>query len=88
VDQEPAPHHQARLSAQADIYTGSRDQALALPIQSLVTREIKPKPGEVLKPGAPRDEEGVWLFSAKGKTQFMAVKTGLLGISMWRCWTD
>ena len=67
------------LSAQADIFTGSRDQALALPIQSLVTREIKAKPGEVLKPGAPRDEEGVWLFNAKGKTQFLAVKTGLLG---------
>ncbi|HEX7552447.1 MAG TPA: efflux RND transporter periplasmic adaptor subunit, partial [Geothrix sp.] len=27
------------LSAQADIYTGSREQALAIPIQSLVTRE-------------------------------------------------
>jgi HlyD family secretion protein len=67
------------LSAQADIYTGSRDQVLAIPIQSLVTREIKPKSGEVLKPGAPRDEEGVWLFNPQGKTQFVAVKTGLLG---------
>jgi HlyD family secretion protein len=67
------------LSAQADIYTGSRDQALAIPIQSLVTREIKAKPGEVPKPGAPRDEEGVWLFTAQGKTQFAGVKTGLLG---------
>ena len=67
------------LSAQADIYTGSRNQVLAIPIQSLVTREIKAKPGETLKPGAPRDEEGVWLFTDKGKTQFVAVKTGLLG---------
>jgi HlyD family secretion protein len=66
------------LSAQADIYTGSRDQVLAIPIQSLVTREIKAKPGEKLKPGAPRDEEGVWLFDG-GKTKFLAVKTGLLG---------
>jgi len=66
------------LSAQADIYTGSRDQVLAIPIQSLVTREIKSKPGETLKPGAPRDEEGVWLFN-EGKTKFIAVKTGLLG---------
>jgi len=66
------------LSAQADIYTGSRDQVLAIPIQSLVTREIKTKPGEVLKPGAPRDEEGVWLFD-NGKTKFLPVKTGLLG---------
>jgi HlyD family secretion protein len=67
------------LSAQADIFTGSRDQVLAIPIQSLVTREIKAKPGEVLKPGAPRDEEGVWLFEGKGKTKFAAVQTGLLG---------
>lgn len=66
------------LSAQADIYTGSRDQALAIPIQSLVTREIKAKPGETLKPGAPRDEEGVWLFEG-GKTRFVPVRTGLLG---------
>jgi HlyD family secretion protein len=67
------------LSAQADIFTGSRDQVLAIPIQSLVTREIKPKPGETLKPDAPRDEEGVWIFDAHGKTRFTAVKTGLLG---------
>lgn len=61
------------LSAQADIFTGSRDQVLAIPIQSLVTREIK------AKPGAPKDEEGVWLFVDKGKTKFVAVQTGLLG---------
>ncbi len=67
------------LSAQADIFTGSRDGVLAIPIQSLVTREIKLKAGEVLKPGAPRDEEGVWLFEGKGKTKFLPVKTGLLG---------
>jgi HlyD family secretion protein len=67
------------LSAQADIFTGSRTQVLAIPIQSLVTREIKAKPGEVPKPGAPRDEEGVWLFGAKGKAQFAPVKAGLLG---------
>jgi HlyD family secretion protein len=67
------------LSAQADIFTGSRDQVLAIPIQSLVTREIKPKAGETPKPGAPRDEEGVWLFDGPGKAKFLPVKTGLLG---------
>lgn len=67
------------LSAQADIFTGSRDQALAIPIQSLVTREIKAKPGETPKPGAPRDEEGVWLLGKDGKAQFLPVKTGLMG---------
>jgi HlyD family secretion protein len=67
------------LSAQADIFTGNRDQALAIPIQSLVTREIKAKPGETPKAGAPRDEEGVWLLTKEGKTQFLPVKTGLMG---------
>ncbi len=67
------------LSAQADIFTGNRDKALAIPIQSLVTREIKAKPGETVKPGAPRDEEGVWLVEGQGKAKFVAVKTGLLG---------
>ncbi|HLP31240.1 MAG TPA: efflux RND transporter periplasmic adaptor subunit, partial [Geothrix sp.] len=47
------------LSAQADIFTGNRDQALAIPFQALVMREIKLKPGETHKPGTPREEEGV-----------------------------
>ena len=66
------------LSTQADIYTGSRDQVLAIPFQALVMREIKLKPGEVRAPGAPREEEGVFI-SDGGKAQFVAVKTGLMG---------
>lgn len=66
------------LSAQADIFTGSRDNVVAIPIQALITREIKPKPGEKLQPGAPRDEEGVYLAEG-GKSRFIPVKTGLLG---------
>ncbi|HEX4844831.1 MAG TPA: efflux RND transporter periplasmic adaptor subunit [Geothrix sp.] len=66
------------LSAQADIFTGSRDQALAIPFQALVMREIKLKPGETHKPGAPREEEGVFLQEG-GKAKFVAVKTGLMG---------
>ena len=66
------------LSAQADIYTGSRDQALAIPFQALVMREIKLKPGETRQPGAPREEEGVFLMEG-GKAKFAAVKTGLMG---------
>lgn len=66
------------LSAQADIYTGNRDQALAIPFQALVMREIKLKPGETRKPGAPREEEGVFLQEA-GKAKFVPVKTGLMG---------
>ncbi len=66
------------LSAQADIYTGSREQALAIPFQSLVMREIKLKPGEVRQPGAAREEEGLFI-SEGGKAKFLAVKTGLMG---------
>jgi HlyD family secretion protein len=66
------------LSAQADIFTGSRDQALAIPFQALVMRDIKPKPGESLKAGAPREEEGVYLIES-GKAKFAPVKTGLMG---------
>ena len=66
------------LSAQADIFTGNRPSALAIPYQSLVSREIKLKAGESFKPGQPREEEGVWLFK-EGKAEFRHVKTGLLG---------
>ncbi len=66
------------LSVQADIYTGSRDQALAIPFQALVMREIKLKPGETRQPGAPREEEGVFL-QENGKAKFVGVKTGLMG---------
>ncbi len=66
------------LSVQADIFTGNRDQALAIPFQALVMREIKLKPGETHKPGAPREEEGVFLQEG-GKAKFVQVKTGLMG---------
>jgi HlyD family secretion protein len=66
------------LSVQADVLTGFRAQALVIPIQSLVVRDIERKPGESPKPGEPRDEEGVYLMES-GKTRFQKVKTGLLG---------
>jgi len=66
------------LTVQADILTGFRAQVLTVPIQALVLREIERKPGEAPKPGAPRDEEGVWLV-ADGKAKFQPIKTGLLG---------
>lgn len=66
------------LSAQADIYTGQRDGVLAVPIQALVAREIKRKEGEKVQPGAPREEEGVFIVEGK-KARFVAVKTGLMG---------
>lgn len=75
------------LSAQADIFTGRRDQALAIPFQAIVMREprkdskdskdakdAKPAP----KTGAPKELEGVFLMDA-GKARFVPVKTGLIG---------
>jgi HlyD family secretion protein len=41
-------------------------------------KEIKAKKGETLKPGAIRDEEGVFVME-NGKAVFYPVKTGLLG---------
>jgi len=66
------------LSVQADILTGFRGQALAIPIQALLLREIERKPGDKPVPGAPRDEEGVYVVES-GKVRFQKVKTGLLG---------
>lgn len=66
------------LSTQADIFTGSRDNVVAVPLQALVTREIKLKEGEVAKPGALRDEEGVYV-AENHKSRFLPIKTGLLG---------
>lgn len=66
------------LSAQAEIFTGSRENAVAIPLQALVMKEIKPKEGQKPAPGAPKEEEGVYLLE-NGKARFQAVKTGLLG---------
>ena len=61
------------LSAQADIFTGRRDQALAVPIQALVMKEKKGEAGT-----APKDEEGIYVVD-KGKAAFLPVTTGLMG---------
>ena len=59
------------FSASADIVTGTREKALAIPIQALVVREKKE--GEKTK-----DEEGVYVHK-DGKAQFAAITTGLAG---------
>jgi HlyD family secretion protein len=61
------------FSASADIITGTRSQALAIPIQALVVRE---KPGSPA--GKPEDEEGVFAVQ-NGTVKFVPVKTGLSG---------
>ncbi len=66
------------LSVQADILTGFRPQALVVPIQALILRDVERKPEEKAEPGAPREEEGVYLMEA-GKVRFQKIKSGLLG---------
>ena len=66
------------LSVQADILTGFAPQALTIPIQALVLREIEREAGTQPERGAARDEEGVWVVE-DGSVRFQAVKTGLLG---------
>jgi HlyD family secretion protein len=77
IDNPPAGIHPG-LSVQADILTGFAPQALTIPIQALVMREIARKPGEKPERGARRDEEGVWVVEGN-KVRFQVLKTGLLG---------
>jgi HlyD family secretion protein len=69
------------LSAQADILTGRREKALAIPLQALVMKESKPagpaKEGVKVESKA-KEEEGVFVLTG-GTAKFMPVKTGLLG---------
>jgi HlyD family secretion protein len=67
------------LSARADILTGFRGKALAVPLQALVVRDIERKPGQPAPPpDASREQEGVYLMEG-GKARFQPVKTGLIG---------
>ncbi|HEU4520702.1 MAG TPA: efflux RND transporter periplasmic adaptor subunit [Thermoanaerobaculia bacterium] len=61
------------FSASADIITGTRAKAVAVPIQALVVRE---KPGTT--GGRPQEEEGVFLHDG-GTVKFAPVTTGLMG---------
>jgi HlyD family secretion protein len=74
--ENPPPDVRPGFSASADIITGTRAKALAIPIQALVVRE---KPGN--KTGKPQDEEGVFVHQ-NGTVKFETVKTGLSGDSM------
>lgn len=83
--QNPPATIKPGLSAQADIFTGRQAQALAIPIQALVMKDLKPKPGAEGekavgqgKAAPPKEEEGVYLME-NGKARFVALKTGLMG---------
>ena len=74
----PPPGVKPGLSVQADVLTGFRGDALVVPLQALVIRDVEKKPGEKPKAEAPREEEGVYLMEG-GKARFVQIKTGLLG---------
>jgi HlyD family secretion protein len=74
---DPPPDVKPGLSVQADILTGFREKALAVPIQALVIRDRERKPGDAAT-GTPRDEEGVFLME-DGKAKFQPIQTGLVG---------
>jgi HlyD family secretion protein len=74
----PPPGVKPGLSVQADVLTGFRADALVVPLQALVIRDVERKPGEKPKAEAPREEEGVYLME-DGKARFVPIKTGLLG---------
>lgn len=71
--ENPPPGVRPGFSTSADIVTGTRAKALAVPIQALVVRE-KPQKGAV----KPEDEEGVFVVDGS-KAKFIPVKTGLSG---------
>jgi len=66
------------LSTQADIFTGSRSQVLAVPIQALVVKDLRPGNGSAPGAGERQEQEGVFVLEA-GKAVFRALKTGLMG---------
>ena len=75
---DPPPGIKPGLSARADILTGFRGDALVVPLQALVVREIERKPGVKIDPNAPRDQEGVYLME-NGKARFQPISTGMIG---------
>ncbi len=78
----PPPDVRPGFSVSAEILTGSRQKAIAIPIQALVVRE---KPAEKGKqaPAKPIDEEGVFVYApGDSKVKFAAVGTGIAGETM------
>ena len=74
----PPPTIKPGLSNQADIFTGHRQQVLAVPLQALVMKELKAKPGDSPRGNGNRDQEGVFVLEA-GKARFYPVSTDLMG---------
>lgn len=65
------------FSVTAEIVTGRRDGATAIPIQALVVRDV-PKKDKKPATGRAETEEGVYTIK-DGKLEFVRVKTGIAG---------
>src|SRR5512132_28983 len=67
------------FSVTADILTGRKEGATAIPIQALVVRDVPKKDGKPASGASrPQTEEGVYLIK-NGKLEFDKVETGLAG---------
>lgn len=77
---DPPPAIRPGFSVTADIVTGKKEGATAIPIQALVVRDVPKKKDEKAKPATGRaaTEEGVYLVKA-GKLDFSKVETGIAG---------
>ncbi len=66
------------FSVTAEIVTGRKEAASAVPIQALVVRDVPQKGKKTTSSGRPETEEGVYVVH-NGKLEFKKVKTGLAG---------
>ena len=77
VDQPP-PTIRPGFSVTAEIVTGTKSGATAIPIQALVVRDVPQKDKKAPRTTRPPTEEGVYLVK-NGKLEFKKVETGLAG---------
>jgi HlyD family secretion protein len=76
--QNPPEAIRPGFSVTAEIVTGRKEGATAIPIQALVVRDVPKKDGKKATTGRPETEEGVYLVK-DGKLQFVKVESGLAG---------
>ncbi|MGH9317589.1 MAG: efflux RND transporter periplasmic adaptor subunit [Thermoanaerobaculia bacterium] len=77
--QNPPDAIRPGFSVTAEIVTGRKSGATAIPIQALVVRDVPKKEGKgTTTTGRPETEEGVYLVK-DGKLQFVKVESGLAG---------
>jgi HlyD family secretion protein len=77
--QNPPESIRPGFSVTAEIVTGRKEGAAAIPIQALVVRDVPRKDGKKgPAAGRPETEEGVYVVK-EGKLQFVKVESGLAG---------